>query len=72
MKRSDGTHLKNFPKFYVLEFYLMDGRNESVIYFNQQIDVSKTLAYLDKINIVDALQKFFWKQLCLFSPVCVK
>lgn len=50
MGRPDGTRLKKIPKFRDLEFYLMNGRNESVIYYNMKLDLTKTLAYLDKIN----------------------
>ena len=42
--------MPNISKFRELEFHIMHGRNESVIYFEGQVDLTKPLAYLEKYN----------------------
>lgn len=49
-KRPDAELVPNISKFRELEFHIMHGRNESVVYFEQQVDLTKPLAYLKKYN----------------------
>ena len=49
-KRPDATLVKDITKFHEFEFHIMRGRNESAILLDLDIDLCKTLPYLDKIN----------------------
>jgi hypothetical protein len=49
-KRCDGTYIKDLPHFTKLMPYLMTTRSESVIYFEQDFDVTDTLAYVAAAN----------------------
>lgn len=49
-RRSDGFYLKNIDPFMRFFPYVMKGRNESAIYFRQQIDVTALKAYLNERN----------------------
>lgn len=48
--RPDGTHLAKVPALRKMMPHLMVGRNEAAVFFEQQIDLTKTLAYLAKRN----------------------
>lgn len=48
--RSDGTYLKRIDPFMRFFPYLMKGRNESAVYFRQQIDITELKAWLLKRN----------------------
>lgn len=48
--RPDGTYIKGLHHFTRLIPYLMPGRTESTIYFEQEFDVTETLTYLNKVN----------------------
>ncbi|MHA1211921.1 MAG: 2-oxo acid dehydrogenase subunit E2 [Candidatus Heimdallarchaeota archaeon] len=50
MPRRPDAELVKTTKFHELEFHIMHGRNESAIYFNTQIDLTKTLVFLEKYN----------------------
>ena len=49
-KRPDATLVKDITKFHEFEFHVMRGRTESSILFDLDIDLSRALSYLDKIN----------------------
>lgn len=48
--RSDGTYLKKVDPFIRFFPYIMRGRNESAVYFTQQIDISQLRVYLNQYN----------------------
>jgi hypothetical protein len=48
--RFDGTRAKNVPAYRRLIPFLMRGRNESAVYFEQTVDLSQTLAWLERFN----------------------
>jgi hypothetical protein len=48
--RPDGTYLKNIDPFMRFFPYVMKGRNESAIYFRQQVDVTELKTYLNERN----------------------
>ena len=48
--RPDGTYLKNIDPFMRFFPFIMKGRNESAVYFKQQIDVTAMRAYLKEKN----------------------
>ncbi|MCP4134895.1 MAG: 2-oxo acid dehydrogenase subunit E2 [bacterium] len=50
LKRPDGTYLKNLPPFRVMIPYLMRGRNDSLLYYDVDVDLKKTLPFIDKYN----------------------
>ena len=47
-KRPDGTYIKNLHFFTRLMPYIMPTRTESVIFFVQEFDITKTLEYVNK------------------------
>ena len=47
-KRPDGTHIKNLHFFTQLLPYLMPKRSDACIYYEQEIDVTRTLKYIRK------------------------
>jgi len=49
-KRPDATLVKDITKFHEFEFHIMRGRTESSILVDLDIDLSKTLPYLEKVN----------------------
>lgn len=49
-KRPDATLVKDITKFHEFEFHVMRGRNESSILVDLDVDLSKTLPYLEKAN----------------------
>jgi hypothetical protein len=49
-KRKDGTYIKDLSYFTRLMPYLMPTRTESVIYFEQNFDVTETIAYVRAAN----------------------
>lgn len=61
-KRCDGELIRNLPIFRKLFPYIMKKRNESAILFEQQINVEKTLKYLEEKN--EGLDK---KRITLFG-----
>lgn len=63
-KRLDATLVDTITKFHELEFHIMHGRNESAIYFDLELDLSKTLPYIKKVN--EGLEK---KKLSLFHII---
>jgi len=48
--RPDGTYLKKLHPFRVMIPYLMRTRTESILFYPAQLDLTKTLPYLKKIN----------------------
>ncbi len=69
-KRPDANLVKNITKFHEFEFHIMRGRTESAIFFDLDLDLSKTLPYLEKVN--KGLDK---KKLSLFHVIlgaCVR
>ena len=69
-KRPDANLVKNITKFHEFEFHVMRGRTESAIFFDLDLDLSKTLPYLEKVN--QGLDK---KKLTLFHVIlgaCVR
>lgn len=69
-RRPDATLVKNITKFHEFEFHIMRGRNESSILFDLDIDLRKTLPYLERVN--KGLKK---KKLTLFHIIlcaCVR
>lgn len=48
--RPDGTYLKDLPYFTKILPYLMPTRTESVIFFEQEFDVTRTLEYIRNAN----------------------
>ena len=48
--RKDGVYLKNIDPFMRFFPYIMKGRNESAVYFAQQIDVTELKAYIRQRN----------------------
>ncbi len=49
-KRLDATLVADITKFHELEFHIMHGRTESANLFDLELDLSKTLPYLEKVN----------------------
>ncbi len=49
-RRSDGKVAKGVPATRRIMPYLMRGRNESLVYFEQRLDLEKTLPFLDRWN----------------------
>jgi hypothetical protein len=49
-KRCDGTYIKDLPYFTRFMPFIMPTRSESVIYFEQDFDVTKALAYVRAAN----------------------
>ena len=49
-KRPDGTLIRNLHSFRGMLPFLMRNRTESIIYFEQEIDVTETLAYVKNHN----------------------
>ncbi|HUZ16979.1 MAG TPA: hypothetical protein VMV68_01240, partial [Spirochaetia bacterium] len=49
-KRNDGVRVRDLPAFKRLFPYVMRTRSESIIFFNQKIDMTNALAYLDSVN----------------------
>jgi pyruvate/2-oxoglutarate dehydrogenase complex dihydrolipoamide acyltransferase (E2) component len=50
LTRKDGTRLRDTPPMRRMMPHLMPGRNEAAVYFEQQIDVSKTIAFIEDWN----------------------
>lgn len=48
--RFDGTRAKNVPAYRRLIPFLMRGRNESAVYFEQTVDLTQTLVWLERFN----------------------
>lgn len=48
--RSDGRYLKKIDPFIRFFPYIMKGRNESAVYFKQQVDITELRAWLGKRN----------------------
>jgi hypothetical protein len=49
-KRKDGSYIENLPYFTRMLPYIMPKRCESVIFFEQEFDVTKTMAYVRAAN----------------------
>ena len=49
-RRPAATLVKDITKFHEFEFHIMRGRTESSILVDLDIDLSKTLPYLEKVN----------------------
>jgi hypothetical protein len=49
--RSDGVYLKKLPGFRKMFPFLMRTRTESVIYYSQRVDLTGTLAWLERVNV---------------------
>lgn len=50
LSRPDGTRTRGVPALRAMMPFLMRTRNESVVYFEQEIDLSRTLPFLDRKN----------------------
>ena len=50
--RRDGTLVKNVPPFTALMPYLMPDKKGSAIFYEQDLDITDTLAYIKKVNRV--------------------
>ncbi|MDA3956201.1 2-oxo acid dehydrogenase subunit E2, partial [Oceanispirochaeta sp.] len=48
--RSDGTLITDLPSFRGMLPFLMKTKTESIIYFEQEIDVTETLSYIRQFN----------------------
>ena len=48
-RRPDATLVKT-SKFREIEFHVMPGRNESIIYYDQQIDLTNTFKFIEEYN----------------------
>jgi len=48
--RPDGTYLRNIDPFMRFIPFIMKGRNESAVYFKQQVDVTALKAYINQKN----------------------
>lgn len=51
-RRPDGTLARDVPPFRRIMPFLMRTRNESVVYFEQELDLTRTLAFLSAYNAV--------------------
>jgi hypothetical protein len=49
-KRSDGTYIQDLPYFTRMLPYLMPKRSDACIYFEQDFDLTETLAYVAAAN----------------------
>lgn len=49
-KRPDGEFIENLPALRKMIPFVMPGRNESAVFFELQVDLTKTLAYLEREN----------------------
>ncbi len=49
-RRIDGNLIKDLPSFRKINPFVMRGRNESVIYFSQTVDITETRRYLREAN----------------------
>ena len=49
-RRNDGVRVSDLPAFKRLFPYVMRTRSESIVFFNQKIDMTNALAYLDSVN----------------------
>ena len=67
-RRPDGTLVTEVANYRRMMPYLMRGRNESAVYFQQQIDITRTEAFLDDVNRRGDLQATLF-QLALWSGV---
>jgi hypothetical protein len=54
--RRDGTLARDVPNYRRIMPYIMQGKNESVAYFEQEIDLTKTQAFIDRWNATSALR----------------
>lgn len=50
LPRFDGTLCKDIPAYRAIVPFLMRGRNESAVYFEQTIDLTKTLPFIEQWN----------------------
>jgi len=50
LPRFDGTLCKDIPPYRAIVPFLMRGRNESAVYFEQTIDLTKTLPFIEQWN----------------------
>lgn len=48
--RPDGTLIPGLHKYRQMMYYIMPGRNESVVYYDTRVRVERLLAYLEKVN----------------------
>jgi len=65
-RRNDGTYIKDLPYFTRMLPYIMPSRTESAIYFEQDFDVTKALAYVRAANAAGSPGT---KRLTLFQVV---
>lgn len=49
-RRADGKLAKDVPPFRRIMPFLMPSRNESVVYFEQEIDLTKTMPFIEAFN----------------------
>ena len=65
-KRPDGVVCTDVPAVRRIMPFLMKGRNEAAVYFEQQIDLTKTLVFIDQFNArnperkVSVFHVFLW------------
>lgn len=49
-KRADGRAVEDVPAYRQVMPYIMRGRNESTVLFEQAVDLSNTLRFIDDLN----------------------
>lgn len=65
-RRPDGKLAKDVPPFRRIMPFLMKGRNESSVYFEQEIDLTRTLPFIEQFNAahpetrVSVFHVFLW------------
>jgi hypothetical protein len=67
-RRPDGTYLKDIPHFTKLLPYMMPTRAESVIFFEQEMDVTEAMRYVRAAN-ADGIKRLTLFQLFLTATV---
>lgn len=76
--RRDGTYLRKIDPFMRFFPFIMKGRNESVVYFRQQVDVTELKAYLHDRNRenaatrIGAMSTLFHAVLAAFVKITVE
>jgi hypothetical protein len=68
-KRPDGTYIKNLHFFTRLMPYLMPKRSDACIFFEQEFDVTKTLAYVQKRKADSAVPKISMFYILLYAAL---
>jgi pyruvate/2-oxoglutarate dehydrogenase complex dihydrolipoamide acyltransferase (E2) component len=68
-RRHEGTFLAKAPVLRRLMPHLMPTRNEAVVYFEQQIEVARATAFVDRLNAERPGRKVTLFQIVLFAMV---